>query len=55
MPGLGNLGCRSLVAFEGERLAVVARLQVSVRGHVSGIELRELESLQQLPFVIDQQ
>ncbi|MNG20301.1 hypothetical protein D3C84_1045440 [compost metagenome] len=55
MPGLGNLGGGGLVANDSNGLAVIARLHVFVCRHVSGIELRELESLQQLPFVIEQQ
>ncbi|MCY1312384.1 hypothetical protein D9M70_628050 [compost metagenome] len=52
MPDLCSLDRRGLVAGEVDWLAISARLQITVRGNIDGIELRELEALQQLPFVV---
>ncbi|MNH46263.1 hypothetical protein D3C79_1089680 [compost metagenome] len=55
MPDPGVLDRRSLVAVELDRLAVSARLQVTVGGNRGGIESSELEALEQTALVINQQ
>jgi hypothetical protein len=52
MPSLSRLHRGSLVTLEIDRLAICAWLQLGVRRDIGGIQLRELESLQQLSFVI---
>ncbi|MNT73926.1 hypothetical protein D3C72_2126870 [compost metagenome] len=55
MPVLSGFDSRRLVAFEHHGLALGSGLQIVIGRYVGRIQASELESLQQLPFFIQQQ